>query len=248
MVLEINNNFRQLENWLCTIPQLFQTGEGVLLYQERNQIRQFEIDGKKLVVKGFKPHHWLKGLIYTYLRKNKALRSFENARQLRLRGFSTPTEVAYLEKKKFGILRQVYYVCEYTDAKAIRPRLIDQDPFDENLALAYARFVVSLHEKGVLHKDLNPTNVLFKEDKGIYSFELIDINRMQFYKKEVPAKKCMQNLSLFSALTRVYYFILNEYARQRGWGEQMISEAVIAKQRHDKKWIIKKKLVHPFRK
>ena len=247
MVVETNKKYEWLVPWLHTVPQLFKAGEGVLLYNDRNQIREFVVDGNRLVIKAYKQHNWLKGFIYTYIKNNKAKRSFENAQHLRLLNVNTPSEIAYIEIRRFGIIRQVYYVCEYTDAEAIRPYLTDQ-VFDKNLAKAYAQFVASLHKKGILHKDLNSTNVLFKEKDGKYCFELIDINRMRFYNGPVPIKECMENLSLFSALTPVYYYILNEYATQSGWEEQTISKAVTVKKRHDKKWIIKKKLAHPFHK
>jgi len=248
MVIEINKNYQEIAPWLYKVPQLFNADEGILLFHGRNQIRLFEIEGYKIAVKAYKQYNWLKGLAYTFLRKNKALRSFKNAQRLHQLHFSTPSEIAFIELRKFGLIRQVYYICEYTDAKAIRYSLLEQEPFDELLATAYARFVASLHQKGILHQDLNSTNVLFKEKGGQYCFELIDINRMKFYKSEVPIKKCMNNLTLFSALDPVYYFVLNEYALQRGWGEQMISEAIIIKQQHDKRWVFKKKLAHPFRK
>lgn len=246
MVIKINNDYQELTPWLCKIPQLFQEEEGLLLYHGRNQIRLFEVDGNKLVVKAFKKHNWFKAVAYSFLRKNKALRSFENAKRLRQLHFSTPLEIAYIELRQFGLIRQVFYISNYTEAKAIRTRLLEQEPFDESLATSYAQFVAALHLKGILHQDLNSTNVLFKEKDGQFCFELIDINRMYFYNDTVPIKKSMENLSLFCPLTSIYYFILNEYALQRGWGKQMISKAITIKQKHDKWWIIKKKLTHPF--
>ena len=132
----------------------------------------------------------------------------------------------------------------------IRPRLIEQEPFDERLATDYARYVASLHEAGVLHRDLNPTNVLFSEsgEPAAVSFELIDINRMQFFDGAVPKAACMENLTLFYWLTPAYRYILNEYARQRGWSEADVAEAIRVKQRHDRRWIRRKRLTHPFRK
>lgn len=242
MRTEIRSGYEQLGQWLETMPTLFATQQGQLLYDGRNQIRLFEHEGTKLVVKRYKRHDMAKRVVYTFFRKNKARRSYENAQSLRSRGFQTPQEIAYLEERQAGWIVQVYYVCLYTQAQPIRPRLIEQTPFDMSLATAYAHFVVSLHEAGVLHRDLNPTNVLFTEQSGTFSFEVIDINRMQFFDGPVPQAECMENLTLFWWFTDVYRFVLQEYAKERGWTDADTAEAVSVKERHDRRWVRRKKI------
>ena len=250
MNIVVASEYEDFRAWLMQMPRLFDDNQGELLYRGRNQIRLFDVDGRKLVVKRFKRNDIIKAVVYTLFRKNKARRSYENAGLLRQRGFVTPHEVAYIEQRTAGLVTQVYYVCAYTDGEPIRPRLIEQEPFDERLATDYARYVASLHESGVLHRDLNPTNVLFSEngEPVAVSFELIDINRMQFFDGAVPKAACMENLTLFYWLTPAYRFILDEYARQRGWSEADVAEAIRVKQRHDRRWIRRKRLTHPFRK
>ena len=250
MNIVVASEYEDLRAWLMQMPRLFDDNQGELLYRGRNQIRLFDVDGRKLVVKRFKRNDIIKAVVYTLFRKNKARRSYENAGLLRQRGFVTPHEVAYIEQRTAGLVTQVYYVCAYTDGEPIRPRLIEQEPFDERLATDYARYVASLHESGVLHRDLNPTTVLFSENgaPAAVSCELIDSNRMQFFDGAVPKAACMENLTLFYWLTPAYRFILDEYARQRGWSEADVAEAIRVKQRHDRRWIRRKRLTHPFRK
>jgi len=241
MRVVVSPEYQSLNEWLLQIPRLFSDNQGELLFSGRNQIRLFEVHGEKFVVKRFKRNDIFKTLIYTFFRKSKARRSYENAVELRKRGFHTPSEIAYIECTTCGLVTQVYYVCAYTDGQPIRPRLIEQEPFDESLAVAYARYVASLHEAGVLHRDLNPTNVLVDAENH---FELIDINRMSFFDGPVPKNDCMENLTLFYWLTPAYRFILNEYAHQRGWNDADIAEAIRVKERHDKRWIRRKKITH----
>lgn len=243
----VDSCYESLRTTLEKVPTDFDR-RGQLLYHGRNDVRLMEVDGLRLVVKRFKRHDIVKRVVYTFFRKSKARRAFENGQQLVARGFLTPHPVAYMEEHTAGTISQVYYVCEYTDAEAIRPRLIEQEPFDEALATAYARFVATLHEAGVLHRDLNPTNVLYREQEGGYRFELIDINRMRFYDHAVPKAECMENLTLFYWLTPAYRFILDEYARQRGWTAADVAEAISVKERHDRRWILRKKITHPLRK
>ena len=241
MKIVIHHDFRHLKTWLETVPSAFNRGEGQLLYKGRNQVRAFTVGSDNLVVKRYRRHDIFKTLSYTFFRKNKAQRAFENATALRKRGFRTPHEIAYIEERCCGFVTQVYYICLHTDAQPIRPRLIEQEPFDQQLAEAYACFVASLHDAGVLHRDLNPTNVLV--DNHMH-FELIDINRMRFYDGPVPKVDCMQNLTLFYWLTPVYHFILNKYAQQRGWTEKDITKAIHVKEIHDRHWILRKKITH----
>lgn len=243
-VVTTSPDYVSLQAWLDTVPDLFRNGEGRLLYQGRNEVRLFEVDGHRLVVKRFKQHNWLKRIVYTFFRDNKAQRAYENALILTSRRFQTPAAVGYIEVRCAGTIRQVYYICEHTESEPIRPRLIEQEPFDQPLAAAYARFVASLHDAGVLHRDLNPTNVLYTESEGKYHFEVIDINRMRFYDGPVPKEECMENLTLFYWLTPAYRFILDVYARQRGWTEEDIAEAIRVKQRHDRHWIRRKQITH----
>lgn len=244
----VSLTYQHLKEWVAQIPQLFATQQGALLYDGRNKIRLFEVEGEKLVVKRYKRHNLAKMLIYTFFRPSKARRAYENATALRKHNVGTPHEVAYLECTCLGLVQQVYYVCAYTDWEPIKPRLIEQTSFDERLATAYAHFVASLHEAGILHRDLNPTNVLYHEEEGKFDFQLIDINRMQFFEGAVPKAECMENLTLFWWLTPVYRFILQVYAADRGWTEEDIEEACEVKRKHDRRWVRRKRITHMFRK
>ncbi len=229
--------------WLIErAPAITDSNNCKVLFNGRNKIVQLEpCEGHTLVVKRYKRHDWFKSIVYTLFRPNKARRSFENARELRRRGFETPHEAAYIEVRKHGLITQVYYICAYTAKGPIRTELIDNEPFDRELATAYAQYVASLHKAGVLHRDLNPTNVIYEKSAEGYSFELIDINRMQFFDGAVPKAECMENLTLFWWLTDVYRFVLDTYAAACGWTQSDIAQAIEVKQRHDRNWVRRKR-------
>lgn len=242
MKIVVAPRYKDLNDWIAVIPELVANNSGEILYDGRNKIMQFKTpNGVDVVVKRYKRHDIFKQIAYSFFKPNKARRSFENAIALQAQGFNTPCEIAYIEDWSCGLLKQVYYVCEYTDNCAIRPELIEKEPFNRDLATAYAKFVAKLHDNGVLHRDLNPTNVLYGKNATGYEFELIDINRMCFYNGEVPIAECMENLTLFWWLTDVYRYVLDEYAQSRGWTSEDIAKAISVKQRHDKSWVRRKK-------
>ena len=71
---------------------------------------------------------------------------------------------------------------------------------------------------------------------------------MRFYEGgPVPKDACMENLTLFWWLTDVYRFVLDEYARMRGWSEEDIQTAIRVKQQHDRRWIRRKNFTALFK-
>lgn len=224
-----------LATWLQSIVQRFDV-DGELLHAGRNRVKRFDVGGRVVVAKRYRRHNALKRLVYSLFRQSKAQRAYANAVRLLSRGYNTPQPVAFVEVWHGAWLVQCYYICGLTLDEPVRGPLIDTEPFDRPLAEAYARFVARMHNEGVLHKDMNPTNVLFARQDGGFRFTLIDINRMRFFKKPVPKRAAMHNLTLFWWLSPVYCFILDVYARERGWSEADQRRAIDVKTRHDRYW------------
>lgn len=226
---------------------------GTYIYKGRNTLKSFNVDGKCVVVKSFRPLAFVKGLIYTFFRKSKARRSYENAITFAARGVDTPCPIAYAESRRFGLLHSTFYMCEYTGYEEIATLLNDQASYDVSLAKAFAEFAADLHIKGILHYDLNSGNVLFqKESKSetIYRFQLIDINRVKFMPEgtAVPMADCLENITLFTGNRALHAYVAECYARYRGLDvEKFTKQAVAVKTKHDKIWRLRKRITHPFR-
>lgn len=237
---------RLVNEFIKRILAIFEN-EGVLLYNERNTIKSFAIDDpefpfQQLVVKRFGNRTVFQRLSYSFFRDSKAVRAFRNASELRKRGINTPQAIACIEEYRNGLLKSSYVITDFTDGRPIWDFFMASEKFDETVAKEFARFVVELHEKGILHHDLNSTNVLYhRSEEGNY-FSVIDINRMQIKSspKELTPDECFENLTRFTGKMDLFEYVLRHYIRYRGWDDHMIAAAIKIKEVHDKQWIRRK--------
>ncbi|RRD74681.1 lipopolysaccharide kinase InaA family protein [Tannerella forsythia] len=242
---------REIEAFLKRLPTVFDD-EGEMLYDKRNQVKRFVLpSGRPVVVKRFKKPNLIQRIVYSFFKKTKAKRAFLHAAVLRDRGFGTPHEIAYLEERRTRLLSYCYFLSEEDGAPAVYERLVAQQPFDRVMADDFAALVAALHQKSILHGDLNPTNVLFRErGDGHYTFSLIDTNRMRVKSlggKFTPSE-CFDNLTRFSAQGELYDFVLTKYIEYRGWDiETSFARAIKIKRRHDACWDRRKAFLKRFK-
>ena len=184
-------------------------------------------------------------------RKHKAHKAYCNALELVRRGVATPNPIAFVEQRKGLWLTDAYYICEATNLKSIEGE-VDRDDWNRKLATAFGQFVAVLHSKGVLHHDLNDTNVLFDTDsEGSYRFEVIDINRMKFYDRgdDIPEKECVENLTRFTGRIDLFEYVIRAYASARNLNEveNFVERAVAQKRLHDLRWRRRKRFSKLFK-
>lgn len=239
--------------FIASLPLIFEE-QGEVLFLGRNKIKKFSLNSdygrEDLVVKRFKKPNAFQRIVYTLFRKSKAERAFVNASSLKNRGFSTPDGIAYIEEKSRGFISYAYFITNVTIDSSIEAELQKKSGFDESTAAAFAVYVAALHKNGVLHHDLNPSNVLYhKDDKNSFAFSLIDINRMTFYPKgeEIPVEVCFKNLNRFTGDMALFRFVLAHYIQERGWNKVLLSDALEIKKQWDKAWRRRKDFFNHFK-
>lgn len=215
MKIVIHPEFIDAASFIKQLPQSFEQ-EGELLYDSRNKVKRYRVNGKDMVVKRYKRPNIIQRIVYTFFKKSKTERAYLFAGMLRKKGFDTPHEVAYIERKKNGLFLDGYFVslnCSHPPLS----ELLRKQNFDRHPADALAAYMVELHKKGVLHGDLNLTNILYHTDKeGQYKFTLIDTNRSKF--KPTPDKQeCLENLKRLTHSKALLRYIVIQYAILRGW-------------------------------
>lgn len=212
MRIVIHPKYESLRAWLEQLPAAFEQ-QGEVIYEERNQIRRMEAEGVSVVVKRFQQPAFTNRMVYSWCRKPKAERAYENALELSKRGFATPVPIAYILCGE-GLLAESYLV---TKASELQHTFYDfRDGViagKEELIEAFARYAASLHNAGVLHKDFSPGNILYDKVNGQWQFELVDINRMRF--GNVSPKLGCENLCRLWGKSDFFEVLCPVYAKER---------------------------------
>lgn len=224
MKVIIHPEYRFLTDFIYQLPNTFYI-TGNLLYKGRNTVKRYEVDGVSVVAKKYKHPNLVQRIAYTFFKKSKTRRAYEYAARLRELGIESPHEVAYIEIKRHGLFTIGFFLslnCDYEPTS----NALSTDNFDHELANELAMFLVELHTKGVLHGDLNLTNILYHIDEnGKYHFVLIDTNRSVF--KQPTHEECLDNLKRITHKRELLVCIISLYARQRGWDPDKTVQAVI---------------------
>lgn len=135
------------------------------------------------VIKRYKRPTWANCFIYTFFRKNKARRAYDNALHLLDMGFETPRPVAWIMKRRWGLVHTCWLITEYVPLHSLCEtyRSLGSETERERLRQDFANYVLRLHENCIYHRDFNTSNILVRSlISGHYDFALIDINRMRF--------------------------------------------------------------------
>ena len=213
MRIVIHPKYEHLRAWFEQLPATF-AQQGEVIYEERNQIRTMDANGLSVVVKRYHTPAFLNRVAYSWIRKPKAQRAYENAADLPKRGVGTPEPVGYVLCGD-GLLTESYLVTlpsrfthtfyDFRDGKIAGK---------EELIAAFARFAATLHNAGVLHKDFSPGNILYGQENGEWQFELVDINRMRF--GSVSPKEGCYNLCRLWGKSDFFETLSPVYAKERG--------------------------------
>lgn len=236
----IHPDYCNLTDFINQLPATFDQ-HGELLYQGRNTVKRYDVDGLQVVVKRYKHPNIYQRIAYTFFKSSKTERAYKYAALLRSMGVDSPHEVAYIEANRHGLFTTGFFIslnCDYPPTSIP----LSTDDFDRPLADALARFLVELHEKGILHGDLNLTNILYHTDEsGQYQFTLIDTNRTVF-KRPTP-DECLDNMKRLTHKRDLLFYIISLYARLRGWdADECIQKEIYHLERFEKKERLKFKL------
>ena len=179
MKIIINPTYSILSSFISNIPTLFEQ-EGELVFKARNQLKSYSVEGFDVIVKRYKKPHLINRIAYTFFRPSKAKRAYEYALRLSELSINTPAPIAYIEQNSCGLINYGYFISVYEKDYSDIRNLMTGAQTDDDLLQELSTYIANFHNKGVLHFDMSPGNILYKKDENNYRFTLIDINRMQF--------------------------------------------------------------------
>lgn len=212
----VDAGFCALTSYVKALPALFKYDSGTVIYKGRNELREMDWYGTKVVIKSFRVPNLINRIAYGVFRSSKAQRSFEYAEMLRREGIGSPTPVAYYTERNGLLFTRSYYVslkseCPYSYVNLMRGDF----PGQEEILRAIARTTAALHEKGYLHKDYSRGNILFRHtDKGV-EVEIIDLNRIRF--RTVDMEEGCRNFERLPGTPEMFAILADEYAKARGF-------------------------------
>ena len=247
----INPKYSYLQDYLKSIPSNFRNPDfGTILHSGRNVIKVVEIDGIKLVVKNYCHISLFNRIIYGSIRKSKSHRAFYHAIRLSRLGIDSPEAIAAIDVRRNCRLVDSYFISLYSDYKSMT---IINDYLHDTLALeplmsAVAGFIIKLHSAGVLHRDLNISNILYsKAEDEEYKFQIVDTNRMSF-KQKLTVRERVENLRRLSCVPATYCYILEQYTKQiRLQDHNFELKGILARLIFDERQRIKQRVKHKIK-
>lgn len=246
----INPEYLHLRDFLLALPECFDELEcDEVLHTGRNEVRLFTVAGVRIVVKNFARISRLNRVVYGLLRPSKAVRAYRYAHCLLAMGIDTPVPIAAIDVRAGGVLRHSFFVSLYSEYESLD--ILNHYPEQplEPLLDALTDFLIKIHDCGVLHDDLNASNILYRKvDEGYYLFQLIDINRLRF-RSRISRNERLKNLRKLCCKPVAYFYILGRYAQQLNAREEAfqlrgMSMRLMDDMRHRAKTMLKQKIKH----
>ncbi len=218
MRLSVHPDFKHLTDFITTLPETFHDN-GEVLHEGRNCVKLYRINNTDIVVKRYKYPNIFQQITYSFFKKSKAERAYIFANLFRKKGINTPHEIAFIEEYTNGLIGFTYFISESCTLDSLKTTL-DRDDFCKESGVALAEYIIKLHEKGILHGDMNLSNILFRNNiEGYMEFILIDTNRTKF-KKNPSRKECLENMVRLTHHKPALEFIVANYSQKRGWNQE----------------------------
>jgi hypothetical protein len=189
---------------------------GKIIFKGRNTLKVINVGAIEYCIKSYGKPTLANRFIYSFFRKTKAQRSFENAQKLLSLGFNTPAPIAFVNTyTSMGILRRCFYIYQYEKNWHTLNQVLENndEELKETVVSSFSRFIDRLFDKDVLNNDFNIGNILVKIEDGIVNFSLIDINRIKFNVK-ITGSKALKSIQALKLDIKYWELLSKEFSAQ----------------------------------
>ncbi len=235
-------NYKDLTDFLNSLDTRYKK-KGRTLHVDNNAVRSFAITelGREIVVKRYQKNVKLQRLVYSLFKTCQAEKAYYNALKLQTLGIDTPNPIGFVKQTKIGLMDYCYFASEKSNAKSLEPAFQFGRLLDYDLAISLARFLISLHTKGILHHNLKAGNILYTQDADTnYHFSLIDNNTIEFTERDLSIRERLSNICKLGNKDQ-FLQIAGCYAEVLGLDKKMaVEEASEVRDEYDHKKTQKK--------
>lgn len=212
--------FKQMQYFVRSLPTRFGFKDnGRIMYKGRNELRVFETEVGKVVVKSFCTPNLINRIAYGLLRSSKAERSCQYAALLRSMGIGSPAPLGWCSVRHGLLFTKSYYASlkselPYTYIDLVKGRIAATEMPD--YLRAVGRVAGKMHNADMIHRDFSRGNLLLgKNAQGEVMVELVDLNRLRFH--AISMKEGIKNFERLPATTEMRKYLAEGYAAERGY-------------------------------
>ncbi len=222
--VRVSDAYKSLEYWLKSLPVRWNNDEGQVIHNRRNELRYMSFQGIDMVVKSFAIPNFINRLVYGFLRKSKAQRSFEYAEQLNRLGIKSPTPIAYYTERCGLLFSHSYYISQKSSCRHTFYDVIDNPSLEnrDSYLRCVGRMTAKMHDAGIYPLDYSGGNILLDMVDGTPQFELVDLNRMAF--GNIDIDKGCRGFERLNVEPEALAVMAREYARERSFDENRCVE------------------------
>lgn len=159
------------------------------------------------IVKQYKICGWL-ARVTAPVRSSRAKRAWVNAHNLVMRGIPTPIPIAYGEKRRWGIVRESFFITEkieraekgdlFLEELAKNSSNFPNASLKEDFLVRLARLVRWMHQTNIHHGDLKAGNILVTVQNERPLIYLVDMDGVRI-RRSIGRKDIVKDLSRIKA-------------------------------------------------